>query len=49
MEIWYNFTIIVEVPQGGSMHVKGTAGKLPKTLPHNSFPNKLFEQLVEIN
>jgi hypothetical protein len=42
-------TIIVEVPQGGSMHVKGTAGKLPKTLPHNSFPNKLFEQLVEIN
>lgn len=40
-------SIIVEVPLGGSMHVKGSAGKLPKTLPHNSFPNKLFPQAVE--
>ncbi len=38
---------IVEVPPNGSMHVKGTVGKLPKTLPHNSFPNKLFGQLAE--
>lgn len=34
--------VIVEVPPGGSMHVKGSVGQLQKTLPHNSFPNKLF-------
>jgi hypothetical protein len=39
-----NQSIIVEVPPGGSMHVKGTTGKLPRTLPHNSFPGKLFGQ-----
>ncbi|WP_456276554.1 hypothetical protein [Bacillus sp. AK128] len=42
-----NQSIIVEVPPGGSIHVKGSVGKLPRTLPHNSFPNKLFSQAVE--
>lgn len=35
-------TILVEVPAGGSCHVSGSKGKLKKTVPHNSFPNKLF-------
>ncbi|MEB1809567.1 MAG: hypothetical protein LPK26_20105 [Bacillaceae bacterium] len=42
-----NQSIIIDVPAGGSMHVKGTAGKLSKSLPHNSFPNKLFTETVE--
>lgn len=42
-----NQSISVEVPDGGSMHVKGSAGKLSKTLPHNSFPNKLFDEVDE--
>jgi hypothetical protein len=35
-------SIRVEVPSGGSCHVSGTKGKLKKTVPHNSFPEKLF-------
>lgn len=37
-------SIIVEVPTNGSMHVKGTAGKLSKTLRHNSFPDIIFTE-----
>lgn len=33
----------VSVPKGGSCHVTGSAGGLKRTVPHNSFPNKLFE------
>lgn len=40
-------SIIIEVPAGGSMHVKGTVGKLSNTLPHNAFPNKLFAKSIE--
>ncbi len=35
-------TIIVDVPRGGSCHVKGSLGKMKKTVPHNAFPRKLF-------
>jgi hypothetical protein len=41
-------TITVEVPPGGSMHVKGTAGELEKTVKHNSFPDKLFAESLEV-
>ena len=34
--------IKVEVPKGGSCHVSGSNGRLKKTVPHNSFPNKVF-------
>lgn len=40
-------SIIVEVPEGGSMRVKGTVGNLGRTLRHNSFPDKLFEETLE--
>lgn len=43
-----NQYINVEVPPGGSMHVIGTAGVLDKTIKHNSFPEKLFEELLEV-
>ncbi|MRG88147.1 hypothetical protein GH754_17970 [Salinibacillus xinjiangensis] len=39
---------IVEVPVGGSMRVKGTAGALGRTLRHNSFPGKLFDEALEM-
>ncbi|WP_131111188.1 hypothetical protein [Sulfuricystis thermophila] len=32
----------VEVPSGGSCHVSGSLGKLKRTVPHNSFPEKVF-------
>jgi hypothetical protein len=32
----------VEVPPGGSCHVSGSLGKLKRTVPHNSFPEKVF-------
>ena len=35
--------IRVRVPSGGSCHVSGSKGKLKKTVPHNSFPDKVFE------
>ena len=35
--------IRVEVPKGGSLHVTGKAGALSRTIPHNSFPSKVFE------
>lgn len=35
--------IRVDIPKGGSCHVTGSAGALKRTVPHNSFPNKLFE------
>ncbi|KKE80045.1 hypothetical protein NSA56_10135 [Oceanobacillus caeni] len=41
--------IIVEVPTGGSMHVKGTTRTLERTLRHNSFPGKLFEETLELS
>lgn len=34
--------IRVEIPRGGSCHVSGSKGKLKRTVPHNSFPNKVF-------
>jgi len=35
-------SIRVEVPSGGSCHASGSKGKLKRTVPHNSFPNKIF-------
>jgi len=35
--------IRVEIPKGGSCHVSGTNGKLKRTIPHSSFPDKLFK------
>jgi hypothetical protein len=34
--------LTVEVPKGGSCRVRGSKGKLGRTVPHNSFPNKVF-------
>lgn len=34
--------IKVEVPNKGSAHVSGKKGKLKRTIPHKSFPDKLF-------
>jgi hypothetical protein len=36
-------SIRVEVPKAGSCHVSGSIGSLKRTVPHNSFPNKVFE------
>lgn len=35
-------TIIVDSPTAASMRVRGSAGRLAKTIAHNSFPKKLF-------
>lgn len=35
-------SIRVEVPKGGSCHVSGSVGSLKQTVPHNSFPDKIF-------
>jgi len=35
--------IRVDVPSGGSCHVSGSKGALKKKVPHNSFPDKVFE------
>jgi len=35
-------TVTVEVPKGGSCHVRGSNGDLARTVPHNSFPDKVF-------
>ena len=35
-------SVRVEIPRGGSCHVSGTAGKLSRAVPHNSFPDKVF-------
>ena len=32
----------VELPQGGSPHVRGKAGSLKRTIPHKSYPSRLF-------
>ena len=32
----------VEVPSGGSCRVSGSLGDLKRTVPHNSFPEKVF-------
>jgi hypothetical protein len=32
----------VDVPKGGSCHLSGSKGKLKKTIPHSSFPDKVF-------
>lgn len=34
--------ITVDVPSGGSCHVHGSTGRLVRTIPHNSFPNRIF-------
>jgi len=34
--------IRIEIPKGGSCHVSGSKGKLKRTVPHNSFPEKIF-------
>ena len=36
-------SVTIEVPSGGSCHVRGNLGKLSKAIPHNQFPKKLFE------
>jgi len=36
-------SVRVEIPTGGSCHVSGTKGQLSRTVPHNSFPDKVFE------
>ena len=33
----------VEVPPRGSCHASGNLGPLKKAIPHNSFPDKVFE------
>lgn len=35
-------SITVRIPKGGSCHVKGSAGALPRVVTHNSFPDKVF-------
>jgi hypothetical protein len=35
--------IRVEIPKGGSCHVSGSNGKLKRTIPHRSVPDKLFK------
>jgi hypothetical protein len=35
--------IRVEVPRGGSCHVSGSHGSMRRAVPHNSFPNKVFD------
>jgi len=35
-------SVTINVPAGGSCHVKGTKGAMSKTIPHSSFPGKLF-------
>ncbi len=32
----------VSIPRGGSCHVSGSNGTLARSVPHNSFPDKLF-------
>lgn len=34
--------ISVEVPRGGSCHVRGSSGNLRRTVPHSAFPSKVF-------
>ena len=34
--------IAVDIPPGGSQHVSGSAGRLPRTVPHNAFPSKVI-------
>jgi hypothetical protein len=34
--------ITVEVPKGGSIHVRGTNGNCRRSIAHSSFPNKVF-------
>jgi hypothetical protein len=36
-------SVTIEVPKGGSCHVRGNLGKLARTVPHNAFPDKVFE------
>lgn len=35
-------SIRVEAPEGASCRVSGSRGKLKRTVPHNSFPKKIF-------
>jgi hypothetical protein len=36
-------SITVEAPPNASLRVWGSKGSLDKTIPHNSFPKRLFE------
>lgn len=36
-------SITVDVPHGGSCRVSGTNGELKRCVPHNAFPNKIFD------
>jgi hypothetical protein len=36
-------SVTVDAPANSSLRVRGTNGELPNTIPHNSFPKKLFE------
>lgn len=37
-------SITVKAQPNASLHVRGSQGALDKTIPHNSFPKKLFER-----
>jgi hypothetical protein len=37
-----NQWIRVDLPKGGSLRVSGSCGKLSRTVPHKSFPEKVF-------
>lgn len=39
-------SITVESPANASLRVRGTKGELPKTIPHNAFPEKLFAEEI---
>lgn len=47
LDAFTNQAIVVDAPSSGSMYVTGTVGKLPRTLQHNSFPNRIFEPALE--
>lgn len=36
-------SVSVKVPNRGSCHVSGSNGSLDRTIPHDSFPSKLFD------
>lgn len=35
--------VSVELPPGSSLRARGSAGNLPRTIPHKAFPRKIFE------
>lgn len=35
--------VVIELPLGSSLRARGSAGDLPRTIPHKAFPGKIFE------